>query len=265
MSVRASPRERFHRLSHSPARPRYASTSSRWGTARVRRRGSSSRSTKRAFAVPGRNSTTRASTRKPATCTRRPLGLSRSSASRRISRTPSRSPRRLLRSSRGASTRAGTSASPRSFSARSSGCGRSAKATESEGGETAPSSHDRTATENDALLAHLHRFSYFPRPPSNSVKYPRWLRPAQRCDMADRPKPGAIVHVEFHVKEPKKVEKFYETLFGWKFQKVPGMNYSLFQAPSGPAGGIGGLQPVNWQPGLINYILVNPDDQHLQT
>src|SRR5437879_7295427 len=68
--------------------------------------------------------------------------------------------------------------------------------------------------------------------------------------MADRPKPGAIVHVEFHVKEPKKVEKFYESLFGWKFQEVPGMNYSLFQAPSGPAGGIGGLQPGNWQPGV---------------
>src|SRR3989442_15617291 len=75
--------------------------------------------------------------------------------------------------------------------------------------------------------------------------------------MADRTKPGAIVHVEFHVKEPKKVEKFYESLFGWKFQEVPGMNYSLFEAPSGPAGGMGGLKPGDSQPGAINYILVN--------
>jgi predicted enzyme related to lactoylglutathione lyase len=42
--------------------------------------------------------------------------------------------------------------------------------------------------------------------------------------MADRPKPGSIVHVEFHAKDPKKLEKFYGSLFGWKFQEVPGMN-----------------------------------------
>src|SRR5437660_12453820 len=75
--------------------------------------------------------------------------------------------------------------------------------------------------------------------------------------MAEPPKPGSIVHVEFHVKEPKKVEKFYASLFGWKFQEVPGMNYSIFQAPSGPGGGIGGLQPGNWASGVINYISVN--------
>ena len=78
--------------------------------------------------------------------------------------------------------------------------------------------------------------------------------------MAELPKPGSIVHVEFHVKEPKKVEKFYASLFGWKFQDVPGLNYSLFQAPSGPGGGVGELQPGNWHPGVINYILVNSID-----
>src|SRR5438132_11192129 len=75
--------------------------------------------------------------------------------------------------------------------------------------------------------------------------------------MAEPPKPGSIVHVEFHVKEPKKVEKFYAGLFGWKFQELPGMNYSVFQAPSGPGGGIGGLRPGNWPPGVINYISAN--------
>src|SRR5207245_2376008 len=101
-------------------------------------------------------------------------------------------------------------------------------------------------------------------PPPTIVKYPRRFDRPKGVIMADRPKPGAIVHVEFHVKEPKKVEKFYESLFGWKFQEVPGMNYSLFQAPSGPAGGIGGLQPGNWQPGVINYILVNSVDEHVE-
>jgi len=42
--------------------------------------------------------------------------------------------------------------------------------------------------------------------------------PGQRgIEMADQPKPGSIVHIEIHVKEPKKAEKFYATLFGWKF------------------------------------------------
>ncbi len=82
--------------------------------------------------------------------------------------------------------------------------------------------------------------------------------------MAEPPKPGSIVHVEFHVKEPKKAEKFYGTLFGWKFQQVPGIDYSLFKAPSGPGGGIGGLQPGNWQPGVINYISVNSVDEYVE-
>ena len=75
--------------------------------------------------------------------------------------------------------------------------------------------------------------------------------------MAEQPKPGAIVHVEFHVKDPKKVENFYSNLFGWKFTPVPGIDYSLFEAPSGPGGGVGGLQPGNWPAGITNYILVS--------
>jgi uncharacterized protein len=82
--------------------------------------------------------------------------------------------------------------------------------------------------------------------------------------MPEQPKPGSIVHVELHVKDRKKVEKFYEGLFGWKFQEVPGIDYSLFQAPSGPGGGIGGLQPGNWQPGVINYIGVNSVDDYIE-
>jgi predicted enzyme related to lactoylglutathione lyase len=75
--------------------------------------------------------------------------------------------------------------------------------------------------------------------------------------MVEQPKPGGIVHVEFHVKEPKKLEAFYGSLFGWKFEAVPGMDYALFQAPSGPGGGVGTLQPGNWPSGIINYIFVD--------
>src|SRR5207249_8828745 len=127
-------------------------------------------------------------------------------------------------SSRGASTRAGTSASPRSSSARSSGCGRSAKATESEGG-----SRRRPAVDPIRAAAEWHvRMTRDPctsagsrtfRDPSRTaLNTPAGFGRPEGVIMADRPKHGAIVHVEFHVKEPKKVEKFYESLFVWKFQ-----------------------------------------------
>ena len=80
--------------------------------------------------------------------------------------------------------------------------------------------------------------------------------------MAEQPKPGSIVHVEFHVKDPKKVENFYGSLFGWKFERLPGMNYSLFQAPSGPGGGVGSLEPGNWPTGITNYIYVDSIDEY---
>ena len=82
--------------------------------------------------------------------------------------------------------------------------------------------------------------------------------------MTERPKPGSIVHVEFHVKEPKKMEKFYGSVFGWKFQEVPGLDYSLFEAANGPPGGVGGLQPGNWEEGVLNYILVESIDDHVK-
>lgn len=80
--------------------------------------------------------------------------------------------------------------------------------------------------------------------------------------MAEQPKSGSIVHVEFHVKDPKKVENFYSNLFGWKFEAVPGMDYSLFQTPSGPGGGVGALEPGNWPSGITNYISVDSVEEY---
>ena len=80
--------------------------------------------------------------------------------------------------------------------------------------------------------------------------------------MAEQPKPGSIVHVEFNVKDPKPLKKFYSDLFGWKFQDVPQMNYSTFEAPSGPGGGIGVVQKGQ-EAGITNYILVNSVDEYI--
>ena len=80
--------------------------------------------------------------------------------------------------------------------------------------------------------------------------------------MAEQPKPGSIVHVEFAVKEPKLVKKFYGDLFGWKFQDMPEMNYTMFEAPSGPGGGIGPVQKGQ-EVGITNYIMVTSVDEYV--
>lgn len=74
--------------------------------------------------------------------------------------------------------------------------------------------------------------------------------------MVEPPKPGSIVHVEIPTKDLARTKKFYGDVFGWKFQDVPQMNYTLFEAPSGPAGGL--REPFDVTENRpLNYILVD--------
>lgn len=79
--------------------------------------------------------------------------------------------------------------------------------------------------------------------------------------MAEQPKPGSIVHVEIPTKDIAKAKKFYGAVFGWKFEDVPDMNYTMFEAPGGPPGGL--REPMENDPGVLNYILVNSVDETL--
>lgn len=81
--------------------------------------------------------------------------------------------------------------------------------------------------------------------------------------MAEQPKPGSIVHVEIPTKDLAKTKKFYGEVFGWKFQDMPEMNYTMFEAPGGPAGGLRAPMEKN-DPGVLNYILVNSIDETLK-
>lgn len=47
----------------------------------------------------------------------------------------------------------------------------------------------------------------------------------------------AIVHVEIPANNQEEAGKFYESLFGWKIQPAPEMNYTMFAAEGGPGGG----------------------------
>ena len=66
-------------------------------------------------------------------------------------------------------------------------------------------------------------------------------------------KPNSIVHVEFHSNAPEKTKSFLKDVFGWKFEDVPQMNYSMFQPPSAPGGGL--QQAENLPAGVIDYVL----------
>ena len=66
-------------------------------------------------------------------------------------------------------------------------------------------------------------------------------------------KPNSVVHVEIHSNAPEKTKAFLKDVFDWKFQDMPEMNYSMFEAPSAPGGGL--QKPENLPAGIINYIL----------
>jgi predicted enzyme related to lactoylglutathione lyase len=48
---------------------------------------------------------------------------------------------------------------------------------------------------------------------------------------------NAIVHIEFSANDPEKSAQFYESVFGWKTTRFPGMDYFSFSAEHGPGGG----------------------------
>src|SRR5438552_3069775 len=49
-------------------------------------------------------------------------------------------------------------------------------------------------------------------------------------------KPNSFVHVEIHSNAPEKTKSFLRDVFDWKWQDMPEMNYSMFEAPSAPGG-----------------------------
>lgn len=52
---------------------------------------------------------------------------------------------------------------------------------------------------------------------------------------------GQICHVELHSRDLTASRRFFEHVFGWTFENVPGFDsYLLFRTPSGLGGGIAG-------------------------
>ncbi|TLZ85191.1 MAG: VOC family protein [Methanobacteriota archaeon] len=66
-------------------------------------------------------------------------------------------------------------------------------------------------------------------------------------------KPNSFVHVEIHSNAPEKTKSFLKDVFDWKWQDMPEMNYSMFEAPSAPGGGL--QKAENLPAGVLDYIL----------
>lgn len=68
-------------------------------------------------------------------------------------------------------------------------------------------------------------------------------------------KQGDFCHIELPIKDVARAKKFYGELFGWTFQDVPEMNYTLFITPNGLGGGF--FHPSETMPDkVVNYLTV---------
>jgi predicted enzyme related to lactoylglutathione lyase len=67
-----------------------------------------------------------------------------------------------------------------------------------------------------------------------------------------------IVHIEIPALDSRKAGKFYEDLFGWKIEHVPEMDYTMWDAGDGSAGGFNTVGD-EFKPGDV-LIYVNSDD-----
>ena len=68
--------------------------------------------------------------------------------------------------------------------------------------------------------------------------------------------------MEIHSSDPARTRDFYSRTFGWKFQDVPEMNYTLWEAPGKPAGGL--QKHGDKGPMVLNYIMSNDIDRTLE-
>jgi len=69
-----------------------------------------------------------------------------------------------------------------------------------------------------------------------------------------------IVHIEIVSKDPKAAGNFYKDVFGWKIEADNHLDYTMFTAEPGPAGGIPRAnEEQNMKPGDI-ILYINSDD-----
>lgn len=63
-----------------------------------------------------------------------------------------------------------------------------------------------------------------------------------------------VVHVEIPAANVETAAAFYEALFGWKIQRVPEMNYTMWEDGSGSGGGFNPVSDENPVGQVLVYI-----------
>jgi predicted enzyme related to lactoylglutathione lyase len=73
-----------------------------------------------------------------------------------------------------------------------------------------------------------------------------------RCGMAN-----PFVHIELQTKDVDQSKKFYKSLFDWKLEEIPGMDYTMINVGEGTGGGMM-KNPLSNNPDIwLPYILVD--------
>lgn len=76
-----------------------------------------------------------------------------------------------------------------------------------------------------------------PRQSLSSLDLLQVLSKGGRTVTDEAPNFGSFVHIDPPATDLARAKRFYGQVFGWKFQDMPDMNYTLFEAPMGPGGG----------------------------
>lgn len=67
---------------------------------------------------------------------------------------------------------------------------------------------------------------------------------------------NSIAHVELPTTDFAKSKEFYSTVFGWKCEEIPQMNYMIFSLEGGVGGGFNKVEKVVDKTGHMAYITV---------
>ncbi|MBT3391091.1 MAG: VOC family protein [Chloroflexi bacterium] len=67
-----------------------------------------------------------------------------------------------------------------------------------------------------------------------------------------------IIHIEFSAADREAAGQFYNSVFDWKIQQMPEMNYATFTAKGGPGGGFNPVSEEN--PAGTTLIYISTDD-----
>jgi len=74
---------------------------------------------------------------------------------------------------------------------------------------------------------------------------------------------NGLTHMELVTSDVEKTVDFYRQVFGWKFTKDEHMDYTLFEAPGGLAGGVRPpMEEQQERPGTFDYLLVESADEY---